>query len=94
MQRRISFKECSRKCSLKKSLLSKLCPRIDDQGVMHCDSRLWFAECLPYDVRFPIISLTVRWVMKLTVKHHHKLANSSAGKISSYLRPAGDSGLS
>ena len=63
----------------KKSLLSKLCPRIDDQGVMCCDGRLRFAECLPYDVRFPIILPRGHWVTKLIVKHHHKLANHSAG---------------
>ena len=63
----------------KKSLLSKLSPRIDDQGVMRCDGRLRFAECLPYDVRFPIILPRGHWVTKLIVKHHHELANHSAG---------------
>ena len=39
----------------KKSSLSKLSPWLDDQGVMGCGGRLQFAECLPFDVRFPII---------------------------------------
>ena len=55
----------------KKRLLSKLCPRIDDQGVMRCDGRLRFAECLP------IILPRGHWVTKLIVKHHHELANHS-----------------
>jgi len=63
----------------KKSLLSKLCPRIDDQGVMCCDGRLQFVECLPYDVRFPIILPRGHWVTRLIVKHHHELANHSVG---------------
>ena len=63
----------------KKSLQSKLCPRIDDQGVMRCDGQLRFAECLPYDVRFPIILPRGHWVTKLIVKQHHELANHSAG---------------
>ena len=29
----------------KKSSLSKLCPRIDSQGIMKCNIRLQFAEC-------------------------------------------------
>ena len=39
----------------KKSSLRKLCPWLDDQGVMRCGGRLQFAECLPFAVRFPII---------------------------------------
>ena len=63
----------------KKSLLSKLCPRIGDQGVMRCDGRLRFTQYLPYDVRFPIVLPRGHWVTKLIVKHHHELANHSSG---------------
>lgn len=62
-----------------KSSLSKLCPRIDHEAIMRCDGRLRFAECLPYDVRFPIILPRGHWVTKLIVKHYHELANHGAG---------------
>ncbi|KAL9974250.1 hypothetical protein ACROYT_G011265 [Oculina patagonica] len=39
----------------KKSSLGKLCAWLDYQGVMLCGGRLQFPECLPYDVRFPVI---------------------------------------
>lgn len=63
----------------KKSLLSKLCPWLDDQGVMRCSGRLQFAESLPYDVRFPIILPRGQWVTRLIVKHFHEMANHGAG---------------
>ena len=63
----------------KKSSLSKLCPWLDDQGVLRCGGRLQFAECLPYDVRFPIILPRGQWVTRLVVKHYHELSNHSAG---------------
>ena len=68
-----------RKGVFKKSLLSKLCPRVDQQGVMRCDGRLRVAEHLPYDVSFPIILPRGHWMTKLIVKHYHELANHSAG---------------
>ena len=46
----------------KKGSLSKLCPWLDDQGVLRCSGQLQFAECLPYDVRFPIILPRAQWV--------------------------------
>ena len=63
----------------RKSSLSKLCPWLDDQGVLRCGGRLQFAEYLPYDVRFPIILPRGQWVTRLVVKHYHALANHSAG---------------
>ena len=63
----------------RKSSLSKLCPWLDDQGVLQCGSRLQFAECLPYDVRFPIILPRGQWVTRLVVKHYHELSYHSAG---------------
>ena len=63
----------------KKSSLSKLCPWLDDQGVLRCGGRLQFAECLPYDVRFPIILPRGQWVTTLVVKHYHELSNHCAG---------------
>ena len=55
-----------------KSVLVKLNPRLDDQGMIRSDSRLRFAEYLPYDARFPIIS-------RLIVRYFHELAKHSAG---------------
>jgi len=63
----------------KKSSLIKLTPRLDSQAILRCDGRLRFAECLPYDVRFPIILPRGHWVTKLIVKYYHDLANHSAG---------------
>ena len=63
----------------KKSSLSKLCPWLDDQGVIRYEGRLQFAECLPYDVRFPVILPRGQWVTKLIVKYYHELSNHSAG---------------
>ncbi len=62
-----------------KSTLLKLNPRLDEQGLIRSDSRLRFAEFLPYDVRFPIILPRGHWVTKLIVKHFHELSNHSAG---------------
>ena len=62
-----------------KSVLLKLNPCLDEEGVIRSDSRLRFAEYLAYDVRFPIILPKGHWVTKLIVKHFHELANHSAG---------------
>jgi hypothetical protein len=62
-----------------KSTLLKLNPRLDEQGLIRSDSRLRFAEFLPYDVIFPIILPRGHWVTKLIVKHFHELSNHTAG---------------
>ena len=69
----------TRKLIPKKSLLMKLYPRLDEQALIRCDGRLRFAECVPYDVRFPIILPRGHWVTKLIVKHYHERANHTAG---------------
>lgn len=63
----------------KKSSLSKLCPWLDDRGVLRCRGRLQFAEYLPYNVRFPIILPRGQWVTRLIVKHYHELSNHNPG---------------
>jgi hypothetical protein len=64
---------------LRRSQLAKLSPRIDQQGVIRCDSRLYYADSLPYDARCPIILPRGHWVTKLIVRYYHALANHVAG---------------
>ena len=63
----------------KSSKIIKLTPRLDEDGIIHCDGRLRYTEFLPFDVRFPIILPRGHWVMKLIVKQHHELRNHAAG---------------
>ena len=46
---------------------------------MRSDSRLQYAEFLPYDVRYPIILPWKNWVTKLIVKYYHERGNHNAG---------------
>ena len=69
----------SKKQIPQKSVLVKLNPRLDDQGMIRSDSRLRFAEYLAYDARFPIILSRGHWVTRLIVRYFHELANHSAG---------------
>ncbi|XP_028413247.1 uncharacterized protein LOC114536094 [Dendronephthya gigantea] len=62
-----------------RSILSKLNPVLDEQGIIRSDSRLRYAEYLPYHVRFPIILPRGHWTTKLIVKYHHEMANHDAG---------------
>ena len=61
-----------------KSQLTKLCPKLDEEGYIRSDGRLRFAEFLPYDARYPLISPRGLWVTKLNVKHYYELASHSA----------------
>ena len=47
------------------SKLLGLCPRLDEDGIMRSDSRLQYAEFLPYNVRYPIILPQKNSVTKL-----------------------------
>ena len=62
-----------------KSQLTKLCPKLDEEGRIRCDGPLRFAEFLPYDARYPLILPRGLWVTKLIVKHYHELASHYAG---------------
>ncbi len=62
-----------------KSTLVKFNPCLGEQGMIRSDSRLRFAEYLPYDARFPIILPRGHWVTRLIVRYFHELANHSAG---------------
>ena len=62
-----------------KSKIVKLTPKIDQQGVIRCDGRLSYAECLPFDARCPIILPRGHWITKLIVRYYHSLANHVGG---------------
>ena len=55
------------------SKLLNLCPRLDEDALMRCDSWLQYAEFLPYDVRYPIILPRRNYTTKLIVKHYHEM---------------------
>lgn len=63
---------------LKCELLS-LNPKIDDDGLMRCDSRLQYAEHLPYRTRFPIILPKKSVITKLLISHYDALGNHALG---------------
>lgn len=63
----------------KNSKLLGLCPKLDEDGLMRSDSRLQYAEFLPYDVRYPIILPRKNWITTLIVKHYHEMGNHNAG---------------
>ena len=73
------FDELVKKKPVQQSILSKLNPVLDEQGLLRSDSRLRYTEYLPYDVRFPVILPRGHWVTALIVKYYHELANHAAG---------------
>ena len=46
---------------------------------MRSDSRLQYAEFLPYNVRYPILLPRKNWVTKQIVKYYHEMGNHNAG---------------
>ena len=61
------------------SKLFGLCPRLDEDGVIRLNTRLQYAEFLPYDVRHPIVLPRKHWVTKLIVKSYHEKGNHNSG---------------
>ena len=61
------------------SKLLGLCPKLDEDSLIRSDSRLQYAEFLPYDVRYPIILPRRNRVTKLIVKHYHEMGHHTAG---------------
>ncbi len=61
-----------------KSLLIKLSPKLDGQGIIRLEGRLMFAKYLSYDVRYPILLPRGHHVTKLIVKHYHEISNHAA----------------
>ena len=54
------------------SKLISLQPCIDEDGLLRCNGRLRYKDCLPYDARYPILLPRNNWVTKLIVKFCHK----------------------
>lgn len=52
---------------------------MDENGLIRSNSRLQFAEYLPFDTKFPVILSRGNWVTKLIVKYYHEQANHSGG---------------
>ena len=48
-------------------------------GVIRLNTRLQYAEFLPYYVRHSIVLLRKHWVTKLIVKHFHEKGNHNSG---------------
>ena len=64
------------------SKLFGLYPKLDEDGVIRLNTRLQYAEFLPYDVRHPndpIVSPQKHWVTKLIVKYFHVKGNHNTG---------------
>ena len=54
------------------SKLLPLKPILDDDGLLGCDGQLQFADCLPWETRFPVILPRKHWVTTLIVKNAHE----------------------
>ena len=61
------------------SKLFGLSPKLDEDGEIRLNTRLQYAEFLPYDVRHPIVLPQKHWVTKLIVKYFHEKGNHNAG---------------
>ena len=61
------------------SKLLQLRPVLDEDELVRCDGRLRYAECLPYDTRFPIILPRGLLVTTLIVKHYHEKGYHASG---------------
>ena len=55
-----------------KSKLLPLKPVLDEEGILRCDGRLRYADCLPWETRHPIILPRSHWITKLNVNYSHK----------------------
>ena len=49
------------------SKLQALEPVLDEDRILHCDGRLRFAECLPWETCYPIILPRNHWIMTLII---------------------------
>ena len=54
------------------SKLQLLRPVLDEDGILRCHGRLCYAECLPWETRYPIILPHSHWVTTLIIKQAHK----------------------
>ena len=54
------------------SKLLPLKPVTDEEGALRCDGRLKFADCLPWEARYPIILPRNHQITKLIIKDSHE----------------------
>ena len=69
----------ARKTLPPKHKLLSLNPKIDDVGLLRCNSRLQFAEKIPHRSRFPIILPRKSAVTRLIISHYDALGNHTLG---------------
>ena len=69
----------SKKHLNKESRLLALNPFIYEDNIMRANTRLIYAEYLPYDARFSIILPRRMWVTKLIVRSYHINDGHAAG---------------
>ena len=58
--------------AVKAGKLLPLRPVLDEDGVLRCDGRLCYADCLPWETRYPIILPRNHWITMLIIKHAHE----------------------
>ncbi|XP_055621992.1 uncharacterized protein LOC129765605 [Toxorhynchites rutilus septentrionalis] len=56
----------------KNSVLYKLSPYLDEDGIIRSDSRISEALCVPYEVRKPVILPKDHYVTRLLVNYYHR----------------------
>lgn len=54
------------------SKLLPLKPTLDEEGILRCDGRLSYADCLPWKTRHPIILPRSHRITKLIIKDSHE----------------------
>ena len=61
------------------SELINLNPIIDDDGLLRCDSRIKYADYLPFDTKYPVILDKNNWITTLIVRYYHIIGNHECG---------------
>jgi Integrase zinc binding domain len=69
----------ARKASPSQSKLACLNPFVDEDGLIRANSRLAYADYLPYDAKYPVILPRSAWVTKLIVGDYHSRNGHVAG---------------
>ncbi|XP_049300629.1 uncharacterized protein LOC125774511 [Anopheles funestus] len=59
------------------SPIYKLCPMLDDDGILRMEGRTERAESLPFNLRFPIILPSDHPITRRIVKHYHEASGHS-----------------
>ena len=61
------------------SKIANLCPFLDEESLLRCNSRLSLASHLPHETCRPIVLPKRNWVTKLIIKQAHESHHHSAG---------------